>query len=66
MTGVAGAPKWARSWAVWRMGVFSRSWMELLVASGLSTYKRAHIVTGKTSAVIAERRCAVAKVRHDE
>jgi hypothetical protein len=32
------------------MGVFSRS-LELLVAGGL-TYKRAHIVTGKTSAVI--------------
>jgi hypothetical protein len=29
------------------MGVFSKSWMELLVAGGL-TYKRARIVTGKT------------------
>jgi hypothetical protein len=40
----------AGSWAVW-MGVFSRSWMKLFVAGGL-TYKRARIVTGKTSAVI--------------
>jgi hypothetical protein len=53
----------AGSWAVW-MGVFSRSWVELLVAGGL-TYKRARIVTGKTSAVITGCRCAVAKVRHE-
>jgi hypothetical protein len=47
------------------MGVFSRSWMELLVAGGL-TYKRARIVTGKISAVITDEcRCAVAKVRHE-
>jgi hypothetical protein len=38
--------------------------VELLVAGRL-TYKRAHIVTGKTSAVISECRCAVAKVRHE-
>jgi hypothetical protein len=48
----------AGSWAVW-MGVFSRSWMELLVAGGL-TYNRARIVTGKISAVITECRCAQA------
>jgi hypothetical protein len=49
------------------MGVFSRSWMKLLVAGGL-TYKRARIVTGKTSAVITECRSVlfvVAKVRHE-
>jgi hypothetical protein len=34
----------AGSLAVW-MGVFSRSWMKVLVAGGL-TYKRARIVTG--------------------
>jgi hypothetical protein len=34
----------AGSWAVW-MGVFSKSWMKLLVAGGL-TFKRARIVTG--------------------
>jgi hypothetical protein len=38
--------------------------MKLLVAGGL-TYKRARIVTGKTSAVITECRCAVAKLRHE-
>jgi hypothetical protein len=59
VTGVAEAG----SWAVW-MGLFSRSWMKLLVAGGL-TYKRARIVTGKTSAVITECRCAVAKVHHE-
>jgi hypothetical protein len=53
----------AGSWAVW-MGVFSRSWMKLLTAEGLS-YKRARIVTGKISAIISEYRCAVAKVRHE-
>jgi hypothetical protein len=53
----------AGSWAVW-MGVFSRSWMKMLVAGGL-TYKRACIVTGKASAVITGCRCAVAKVRHE-
>jgi hypothetical protein len=53
----------AGSWAVW-MGVFSRSWMKLLIAGGL-TYKRARIVTGKISAVITECRCAVVKVRHE-
>jgi hypothetical protein len=47
MEGVAEAG----SWAVW-MGVFSKSWMKLLVA-------------GKISAVITECRCAVAKVRHE-
>ena len=54
------------------VGVFSRSWMgvfpmsksALLVAGGL-TYKRARIVTGKTSAVITECCCTVAKVRHE-
>jgi hypothetical protein len=46
------------------MGAFSRSWMKLFVAGGL-TYKRARIVTGKISAVITECRCAVAKVRHE-
>jgi hypothetical protein len=46
------------------MGVFSRSWMKLLTAGGLS-YKRARIVTGKISAIISECRCAVAKVRHE-
>jgi hypothetical protein len=45
MEGVAEAG----SWAVW-MGVFSKSWMELLVAGGL-TFKRARIVTGKISAI---------------
>jgi hypothetical protein len=39
MEGVAEAD----SWVVW-MGVFSKSWMELLVAEGL-TFKRARIVT---------------------
>jgi hypothetical protein len=56
----------AGSWAVW-MGVFSRSWMELLTAGSLSN-KRARIVTGKISAIISECRCAVAKVpfvRHE-
>jgi hypothetical protein len=53
----------AGSWAVW-MGVFSRSWMRLLVAGGL-TYQRTRIVTGKISAVITKCRCAVAKVRHE-
>ena len=53
----------AGSWAVW-MGVFSRSWMKLLTAGGLS-HKRARIVTGKISAIISECRCAVAKVRHE-
>jgi hypothetical protein len=51
MEGVAGAG----SWAVW-MGVFSKSWMKLLVAGGL-TFKRARIVTGKISAIITECRC---------
>jgi hypothetical protein len=61
MTGVAEAG----SWAVW-MGVFSRSWMKLLVdRCGGLTYKRARNVTGKISAVITECRCAVAKVRHE-
>jgi hypothetical protein len=46
------------------MGVFSKSWTKLLVAGGL-TFKRARIVTGKTSAVITECRCAVANVRHE-
>jgi hypothetical protein len=46
------------------MGVFSESWMELLVAGGL-TYKRARIVTGKISAIITECRCAVAKARRE-
>ena len=41
LEGVAAA---AGSWAVW-MGVFSRSWMKLLVAAGGLTYKRARIVT---------------------
>ena len=59
MEGVAEAG----SWAVW-MGVFSKSWMKLLVAGGL-TFKRARIVTGKISAIITECRCAVAKVRHE-
>jgi hypothetical protein len=59
MEGVAEAG----SWAVW-MGVFSKSWMKLLVAGGF-TFKRARIVTGKISAVITECRCAVAKVRHE-
>jgi hypothetical protein len=50
MTGVAEAG----SWAVW-MGVFSRSWMKLLVdRCGGLTYKRARNVTGKISAVITE------------
>jgi hypothetical protein len=40
MEGVAEAG----SWAVWT-GVFSKSWMKLLVAGGL-TSKRARIVTG--------------------
>jgi hypothetical protein len=53
----------AGSWVVW-MGVFSKSWMKLLVAGGL-TFKRARIVTGKISAIITECRCAVAKVRHE-
>jgi hypothetical protein len=35
-----------------------------LVAGGLA-YKRARIVTGKTSALITECRCADAKVRHE-
>jgi hypothetical protein len=52
----------AGSWAVW-MGVFSKSWMKLLVVGGL-TFKRARIVTRKISAVVTECRCAVAKVRH--
>jgi hypothetical protein len=60
MEGVAEAG----SWAVW-MGVFSKSWMKLLVADGLTYYNRARIVTGKISAVITECRCAVAKVRHE-
>jgi hypothetical protein len=59
MEGVAEAG----SWAVW-MGVFSKRWMKLLVAGGL-TFKRARIVTGKISAIITECRCAVAKVRHE-
>jgi hypothetical protein len=59
MEGVAEAG----SWAVW-MGVFSKSWMKLLVAGGL-TFKRARIVTGEISAIITECRCAVAKVRHE-
>jgi hypothetical protein len=46
------------------MGVFSKSWMKLLVAGGL-TFKRARIVTSKISAIITECRCAVAKVRHE-
>jgi hypothetical protein len=46
------------------MGVFSRSWMELLTAGGLS-YKRARIVTGKISAIISGCRCAVAKAGHE-
>jgi hypothetical protein len=60
MEGVAEAG----SWAVWMMGVFSKSWMKLLVAGG-PTFKRARIVTGKISAVITECQCAVAKVRHE-
>jgi hypothetical protein len=46
------------------MGVFSKSWMELLVAGG-RIYKRARIVTGEISAVITECRYAVAKVRRE-
>jgi hypothetical protein len=51
----------AGSWAVW-MGVFSKSWMKLLVAGGLA-FKRARIVAGKISAIITECRCAVASRR---
>jgi hypothetical protein len=46
------------------MGVFSKSWMELLVAGG-PTFKRARIVAGEINAVITECRGAVAKVRHE-
>jgi hypothetical protein len=60
MEGVAEAGSWAGVW----MGVFSKSWIKLLVAGGL-TFKRARIVTGKISAVITECRCAVAKARHE-
>ena len=56
----------AGSWAVW-MGIFAFSrkagWSCLLL-DGL-TFKRARIVAGKTSAVITECRCDVAKVRHE-
>jgi hypothetical protein len=47
----------AGSWAVW-MGVFSRGWMEMLIAGGMS-YHSARRLTGKTSKVITECRSEI-------
>jgi len=53
----------AGSWAVW-MGVFTKGWMELLVAGGMK-YHRARSLTGKLSQVISESRSAIAKERNE-
>jgi hypothetical protein len=53
----------AGSWALW-MGVFTRGWMDLLVAGGMG-YHRARSLTGKLSQVISESRSAIAKERND-
>ena len=53
----------AGSWAVW-MGVFTKGWMELLVAGGMKCH-RARSLTGKLSQVISESRSAIAKERNE-
>ena len=53
----------AGSWAVW-MGVFSRGWMEMLIAGGM-TYHSARRLTGRISKVIMECRCEIAKERNE-
>jgi hypothetical protein len=45
------------------MGVFTKGWMELLVAGGMK-YHRARSLTGKLSQVISESRSAIAKERN--
>jgi hypothetical protein len=46
------------------MGVFTRGWMDLLVAGGME-YHRARSLTGKLSQVISESRSAIAKERNE-
>ena len=53
----------AGSWALW-MGVFTRGWMDLLLAGGMG-YHRARSLTGKLSQVISESRSAIAKERNE-
>ena len=53
----------AGSWAVW-MGVYSRGWMEMLIAGGMS-YHSARKLTGKLSKIITECRSDIAKERNE-
>jgi hypothetical protein len=46
------------------MGVFTRGWMDLLVAGGMQ-YHRARSLTGKLSRVISESRSAILKQRNE-
>jgi hypothetical protein len=46
------------------MGVFTKGWMELLVAGGMK-YHRARSLTGELSQVISESRSAIAKERNE-
>jgi hypothetical protein len=53
----------AGSWAVW-MGVFSRGWMEMLIAGGMS-YHSARKLTGKLSKIITGCMSDIAKDRNE-
>jgi hypothetical protein len=54
----------AGSWAVW-MGVFSRGWMDILIAGGM-TYHSTRRLTGKISKIITECRSSeIAKERNE-
>jgi hypothetical protein len=46
------------------MEVFTRGWMDLLVAGGME-YHRARSLTGKLSQVISESRSEIAKERNE-
>jgi hypothetical protein len=59
-----GVAQMAGSWALW-MGVFTRGWMDLLVAGGME-YHRARSLTGKLSKVISESRSVIAKERNEK
>jgi hypothetical protein len=59
LEGVAQAGSWALC-----MGVFTRGWMDLLVAGGME-YHRACSLAGKLSQVISEGRSAIAKERNE-
>jgi hypothetical protein len=41
----------AGSWAMW-MGVFSRGWMDMLIAGGMTYHSARRLMTGKISKVI--------------